>query len=119
MLAVTIKVRSTLNIRVRVDSLTVKARLSDLVIPISSRLLQPGLNTRLGFLPGLTAPVHVLTHNCPVQFVPLGVVLKPALVCPPLSDDLQLRVPDLQIYSDSSILFLIVDGFQWSYLWWW
>ena len=79
-----------------VDCLTVEAWISDLVVPVLGRVRHQSLHGGLVLLLGVPAPVGVLTHRGPVQFLPHRVVTKGALVRPSLSDGLQLHVPDLE-----------------------
>ena len=79
----------------RVDILTVKARVGDLVVPCLGSPRHPSLYSVLVLLLGVPAPVGVLPHVGAVQLVPLLVMPEGALVSPPLGYRLQLRAPYL------------------------
>ena len=94
-------------LRVGVDSLTVEAWISDLVVPVLGGVRHPSLHGGLVLLLGVPAPVGVLTHRGSVQFLPYRVVTKGALVSPPLSHGLQLRAPDLTQGKGLDVLVLL------------
>ena len=79
----------------RVDILTVKARVGDLVVPCLGSPHHPCLYSVLVLLPRVRAPVGILPHVGAVQLVPLLVVPEGALVSPPLGYSLKLRAPYL------------------------
>ena len=83
------------NLLGRVDILTVKARVSDLVVPYLDSPRHPSLYSVLVLLLGVPAQVGILPHIGPVQLGPLLVVPEGALVSPPLGHSLQLRAPYL------------------------
>ena len=83
--------------RVRVDGLTVEARLGDLVVPRLGAVLHPSLHSGLVLLLSGSAPVDILTHISPVQLGSQRVVTNCALICPPLSHGLQLSAPHLDV----------------------
>ena len=90
-----LKISAKVILRVRVDGLTVEARICDLVIPGLGCAGHPSLHSRLVLLLRAPAPVGILAYIGPVQLGSLRVVSKGALISPPLSHGLQLRAPDL------------------------
>ena len=77
------------------QTLTVEARIGDLVIPPLSRGGHSCLDSGLVLLLRIAAPLGILTHIGPVQLPSLLVVTEGALVCPPLGHSLQLSAPHL------------------------
>ena len=79
------------------QTLTVEARIGDLVIPHLSRGGHSCLDSGLVLLLPRPTPVGILTHPPigPVQLPSLLVVIEGALVCPPLGHSLQLSAPHL------------------------
>ena len=92
----------------RLDVLTVED--FDFIIPQLGCVCHLSLHSSLVWLLKTVAPVHILTHIGPVQLVFQTVVIKGALIRPPLSDGLQLSVPDLT-WKEADVLVL-----QWSVL---